>query len=492
MSGATIEVIEPGLLTTVQDLGRTGLLRFGVTTGGALDQAALTLGNRLVGNEPGDAGLELTLVGPRLRFTAPVVLALTGSDLGATLNGQPLPRWQPVRVETGDELAFSPGRAVPGAGARAYLCVAGGIAVEPVMGGRGTDLFGKFGGLEGRALKAGDRLPVGDPGAALDQLARRRLAIPPPEYGGGATLRVVLGPQRDRFTDAAVETLLSEPYRVSNNADRMGLRLSGPVLEHTRGADMISEGIHLGSIQVPGDGQPIALTRARQTVGGYPKIATIIGADLDALGQLRPGDEVRFEAVDVATARAETLAYRQRLGPEAVVDAPAGGVGRVRGAETARMKDEMAVPDNWTPAEVARLVTELERADVRYVKLEIEPVGLTFELRRGPQVDAAPGEASVKKATSSGAVAGVESSPAELGDAIVAAPMLGVFFRRPAPDQEPFAEEGQALTAGQAIGLIEVMKTYHEITVDRDCVLEEFLVEDGQFVEYGQAIARLG
>ncbi len=181
MSGATIEVIEPGLLTTVQDLGRTGLLRFGVTTGGALDQAALTLGNRLVGNEPGDAGLELTLVGPRLRFTAPVVLALTGSDLGATLNGQPLPRLQPVRVETGDELAFSPGRAVPGAGARAYLCVAGGIAVEPVMGGRGTDLFGKFGGLEGRALKAGDRLPVGDRGAALDQLARRRLEIPPPE-----------------------------------------------------------------------------------------------------------------------------------------------------------------------------------------------------------------------------------------------------------------------------------------------------------------------
>src|SRR5690606_7484234 len=192
------------------------------------------------------------------RFTAPAVLALTGSDLGATLNGQPVPRWQPVLVGAGDELAFSPGRAAPGAGARAYLCVAGGIAVQPVMGGRGTDLFGKFGGLEGRALKAGDCLPVGEPGAAFDQVARRRLVIPPPEYGGGATLRVVLGPQRDRFTDAAVETLLSEPYRVSNNADRMGLRLSGPVLEHTRGADMISEGIHLGSIQVPGDGQPIA------------------------------------------------------------------------------------------------------------------------------------------------------------------------------------------------------------------------------------------
>ncbi len=491
MSGTQIEVIEPGLLTTVQDLGRTGLLRFGVTGGGALDQASLVLGNRLVGNPPDAAGLELTLLGPRLRFTAPGVVALTGSDVGGTLNGRPMPRWQPVRVAAGDELAFVPGQARAGGGARAYLCVAGGIDVEPVMGGRGTDLFGRFGGVEGRALKAGDRLPVGEPSAGLGQLKRRRLVLPPPERGAGAPLRVVLGPQQDRFTEAAVETLLSEPYKVSNNADRMGLRLTGPVLEHTRGADMISEGIHLGSIQVPGDGLPIALTRARQTVGGYPKIATIIGADLDALGQLRPGDEVRFEAVDVATARAETLAYRERLGPEAVADAPAVGVGWTTGAETERMHDEIAVPAGWTPAAVAQLVTELERADVRYVKLEIEPAGITFELRRGPQSGVEPAEPVSDRAEQGRGAAGVATGPADLGEAVVAAPMLGVFFRRPAPDQEPYAEVGQALKAGQAIGLIEVMKTYHEITVARDCILEAFLVEDGQFVEYGQAIARL-
>ena len=154
-------------------------------------------------------------------------------------------------------------------------------------------------------------------------MLRLRLAASPPATASDEPFRVVLGPQADRFTAAAVALLLSEPYTVSTKADRMGLRLTGPRLEHTAGADTISEGIHQGSIQVPGDEQPIALTRARQTIGGYPKIATIIGADLDRLGQRRPGDAMRFAAVDVGTARCLTRAYRARLGPEAVVTEPA-------------------------------------------------------------------------------------------------------------------------------------------------------------------------
>jgi antagonist of KipI len=487
-----LTVLEPGLLTTIQDLGRTGLLRFGVTNGGALDQAALILGNRLVGNEPDAAGLELTLVGPRLRFEKPAVLALTGDDLGAMVNGAAAPRWQPFQVAAGDELAFAPGGVAAGQpGARAYLCLAGGVAVEPVMGARGTDLFAHFGGLDGRALRAGDRLALGDPGAGDDDLLRRRLALPSPAWNPDEPLRVVLGPQRDRFTGAAIDLFLREPYTVTPKADRMGLRLAGPALELSRGADMISEGIHQGSVQVPGDGQPIALTRARQTIGGYPKIATIIGADLDGLGQRRPGDRLRFTGVDVQAARDLTLAYRARLGPEAITTEPpvttgwSGGAG----ARHAPTEERADMAGEWSPDAVARLVTDLQAAGVSYLKLEVEPVGLKLELRWGaagapplPATDAAPaGDPGAKS-----------PDPVDEDGVAVTAPMLGVFFRRPAPEQPPYADVGQTIEAGQPVGLIEVMKTFHEVPAPAAGTVTEFLVEDGQFVEYGQVIARLG
>jgi antagonist of KipI len=489
-----LEVLEPGLLSTVQDLGRSGLLRYGVTTGGALDQAALILGNRLVGNEPDAAGLELTLVGPRLRFEKAVVLALTGADLGATLDGVPVPLWRPVLALAGSELAFPPGGAR--GGARAYLCLAGGITVAPVMGGRGTDLFGRFGGLDGRPLQTGDRIKLGNPSASAGELRRRRLAAPPPVFRPDEPLRVVLGPQADRFTEAAITTLCAEPYTVSAKADRMGLRLTGPPLELMQGADLISEGIHQGSIQVPGDEQPIALTRARQTIGGYPKIATIIGADLDALAHYRPGDPIRFAAVDPETARALTLAYRAQLGSAAVTIEPAVVTGWTSSSGTGQLSEEAtAMETGWTPAAVARLVADLEAAEVSYLKLTIESAGLTFELRRGaaatdanhPGVsidgDAATGRGHVGQSP-------VVTDDAKHGLGIVA-PMLGVFYRRPAPEQPAYAEVGQVVTAGQPIGLIEVMKTYHEVTASREGTLAEYLVEDGQFVEYGQIIARL-
>jgi antagonist of KipI len=485
MNDRLVVVVEPGLQTTVQDLGRTGLLRFGVTAGGALDQAALILGNRLVGNEPDAAGLEITLVGPRLHFASDVVAVLTGADLAAALNGAPVPRWRPFLARTGDELTVRPGGNA--SGARAYLCFAGGIKVAPVMGSRGTDLFGHFGGLDGRALQSGDRVPLGEASDPPDLLLRRRLVAPPPDIMSVEPFRVVLGPQADRFTEAAVATLLNESYTISPKADRMGLRLTGPVLAHTAGADAISEGIHQGSIQVPGDGQPIALTRARQTVGGYPKIATIIGADLDALGQRRAGDQMRFAAVEVETARRLTLAYRAALGPEAVTMEPTLSTGWTAPAETNDVSEQDAVlSTSWTPTAVSRLVAELQAADISYLKLEIESIGLRLELRRGGGADelaagSDPGPAPANTPEPASASTGVE----------IVAPMLGVFYRRPGPDQPLFAEVGQTVETGLTIGLIEVMKTYHEVTTPQDGVLAEFLVEDGRFVEYGQVIARL-
>jgi KipI family sensor histidine kinase inhibitor len=283
-----IEVVTPGLQTTVQDLGRPGYGQMGVAPGGAADGTALVAGNRLLGNPDDAAGLEITLVGPSLRFLRPGRISLTGGELGATLNGT----WMPSRsvrvVGPGDALQFGPHHFTQGA--RAYLCVAGGIEVPERMGSRSTDLNARFGGFEGRALRAGDRLRTGDM-PRLATVATGRIASITNVF------RVVEGPQRDRFDREAWDRFTTEEFTVSSSSNRMGIRLDGVRLLPDGGADIISEGMVTGAIQVTGEGQPIVMLPARATIGGYPKIAVVIAADLDALGQLRPGDRIRFEAV---------------------------------------------------------------------------------------------------------------------------------------------------------------------------------------------------
>jgi len=477
----SITLVEAGVLTTVQDLGRPGLMRFGVSPGGAIDRRALILGNRLTGNAPATAALEVTLIGPRLRFSGPTIVAITGADLGATVAGEAVPRWEPVVLDEGDELVFIPrSEAI---GARAYVCIAGGIAVEPVMGSRATDLFGGFGGWEGRALRPGDTLPLGEPALTRDAVLRRHLAVPLPAPDPSSPSRVVLGPQGDRFTDEGIATLLGGTFAVSPVSDRMGMRLTGATISHASGADLISEGIAHGAIQVPGDGHPIVLLAARQTVGGYPKIATVIGADLDALGQRRPGDPVCFVAIEPAEARAETLAYGGTLGADAVVERTGPGVWhgvtvRDRGAMVSNAWDA------WSADAVARLVMTVRDAGVSSLRLEVDDRGATFKLELSR--DDLP---SLVPPVSGDAVRREE--PGKAPSDLVTAPLLGVFYRRPAPDQPPFAEVGQTVTSGQTIGVLEVMKTYHEVVTPHDGVLKAFLIEDGAFVEFGQPLARV-
>lgn len=288
-----IEVLEPGLLTTVQDLGRHGFGRYGIPPAGAVDAYALRIGNLLLGNEEGEAGLEVTLVGPTLRFEEACWIAITGADLGARLNGEEIPLWETIPVANGDVLSFHS----PKKGIRAYITVAGGIDVPVVLGSKSTYLRAGLGGLGGRALVQGDRLNI-KPARAC----HRRL---PPEYVPSYKLdhiRVVLGPQQERFTPDGVRTFFSSEYRVLPESDRMGLRLQGPKIEHTRGADIISEPVCTGAVQVPGNGQPIVLLADRQTTGGYAKIATVISVDLPNLGQAKPGDTISFEQVSLQEA----------------------------------------------------------------------------------------------------------------------------------------------------------------------------------------------
>jgi antagonist of KipI len=278
--------------TTVQDLGRHGYGRFGVAVNGAADRASLRAANRLVGNPDDAAALEITLTGPRIRFHRRLAVAIAGADLGARLNGQPVVAGRAVYVIPGDKLAFAPAADVRGI--RAYLAVAGGIDVPVVMGSRSTDLTAGFGGYLGRALRAGDRLTVGDAhrGNALERIAATPL-------GSSRPIRVVRGPQADRFAPETWERFIRNGFTVSSESNRVGLRLRGPELRPVDGADIVSEGIVTGAIQVTGEGQPIVMLPGHATIGGYTKIATVIDADLDRLGQLRPGETVRFREVSL-------------------------------------------------------------------------------------------------------------------------------------------------------------------------------------------------
>jgi antagonist of KipI len=309
-----LEVLDGGMLTTVQDLGRTGYERFGVPVAGAMDPFALRAANWLVGNPPEAAALEITLAGPRLRATEKCLVAVTGADLGLRVNGWDLPAWKAVFVRQGWTIESRRGaaRCAP-VGCRAVLAVAGGIDVAPVMDSRSTYLSGGFGGFEGRALRRGDLVPVGPVGFHLPERAGRTFPHHLiPSCSDAPTIRVVLGPQDDYFTDEGIATFLSGEYEVSSASDRMGCRLQGPQIVHKDATGIISDGIPLGAVQVPPDGQPIVMLADRQTTGGYPKIATVISADIPLLAQCVPGQSrVRFEAVGIEEAQAS---YREMMG----------------------------------------------------------------------------------------------------------------------------------------------------------------------------------
>jgi len=299
-------VLSPGPLTTVQDAGRTAFQHMGVPVSGALDRYGLQVANWLVGNDGGCAVLEATLVGPRLEVLAEADMALTGAASALTINGLPAPGWTSQRVRPGDIVDTG----VPENGCRSYLAVGGGIDVPPVMGSRATYLGGRLGGVEGRALTAGDVLRRG-PARLLDR--PRRLPWFP-LYGGEVILRAVVGPQ-DRYFRSALATFFDSPFTVSAQANRMGYRLEGPALvrEADAPASIVSEPIVAGNVQVPADGKPIILLN-EQTLGGYAKIATVISSDLFKVAQAKPGDTVRFVAVTVDQAGAIAHQWATFLG----------------------------------------------------------------------------------------------------------------------------------------------------------------------------------
>jgi antagonist of KipI len=305
-----VHVARPGLLSTVQDRGRWGFQALGVSVAGPMDPVSHRIANLLAGNAADAAAIEVTLVGPELVFEDERQVAIAGAEFEISIDDRAASSTGAVVVPKGATLRF--GRRLRGT--RAYLAIAGGIDTPPVLGSRSTHLMSAMGGVSGRALVAGDRLPCGASqgtrraiGASASPVAAR--ALP----DGRATIRVLPGPQHDRFAPGALDALQSAPYRIAPNSNRMGFRLDGPSLEQSQGADIISDATPVGVLQVPASGRPILLMADRQTTGGYPKLATVISADIGVAGQLGPGDSIDFTVCTPHEALTALIDQEQQL-----------------------------------------------------------------------------------------------------------------------------------------------------------------------------------
>lgn len=304
---AHLEVIEPGLATTIQDLGRHGWQRFGISASGAMDTVALAIANALVGNHANAAALEITLAGPVLACTGgDTRVALAGADFAMTIDGREVGTHETHDLKTGQHLSIGSARD----GARAILAVSGGFRIKPMLGSVATHARSQLGGLNGGLLRKGDLLPLAAPGSP----ERPHLMLPPAHrIRAAGPIRVLLGPQDDAFSAEGIITFLTSEYALTTLSDRMGCRLDGPRVAHAGAVGIVSDGIVFGSIQIPGNGQPIILLADRQTTGGYPKIATVISADFPRLAQLRPGERIRFQAIEEDAAVALARELRRRL-----------------------------------------------------------------------------------------------------------------------------------------------------------------------------------
>lgn len=301
-----IRIVDAGAQTTVQDRGRRGQLRYGIPPSGPMDVRSFLLANRLVGNADTAAALECTVLGPRFEARAACAVAVTGAAMPVTVNGAEAPRWTTLHLRPGDVVRLGPSAR----GVRSYVAFSGGVDVPLVLGSRSTYLRGRLGGLDGRGLRKDDELRLFP--AALPAI-RRVSEAAVASLGAGDGIRVVLGPQADRFTPDGIAAFLGGEYEMLPQSDRMGARLRGPRIAHTRGHDIISDGIALGSVQVPGDGQPIVLLVDRQSTGGYTKLATVCSVDVERLGQVKPGQPVSFHAVSLAEAHSALKEWQTSL-----------------------------------------------------------------------------------------------------------------------------------------------------------------------------------
>ena len=302
----SIKVIRPGACTTIQDLGRIGYQKFGIPVAGVMDEFAASVANFLVGNERNEAVLEITYLGPTLAFQEEMLIGIAGADVSPKLNGVPVPVWESFTVKKDDVLSFGSVKS----GVRAYIAFAGSIDVPPVNGSKSTLMKSKIGGFQGRMLQAGDELAICVRHGSVPQRLPARFI---PVYPHSNDISVCLGPQDDYFTEQGIADFFRQPYTITANADRMGIRLDGAAVTHKTKADIISDAAVIGSIQVPADGKPIILMADRQTTGGYAKIGTVIKEDIIKLAQMASKDTVQFRRISMEDAQQKYRAFYEKL-----------------------------------------------------------------------------------------------------------------------------------------------------------------------------------
>ena len=302
-----VKVINPGLLMTIQDLGRYKFQQFGVPVSGVMDEFSYKILNMLLDNDMDAGALEATMMGPTLEFYEDSIIAITGGNLNPKVNGIKVDMWRTIFINKGDILSFSGAKE----GCRTYIGFKGGINVSRVMGSKSTYMKGSIGGINGKSLGKEDVIPI----YPLDGISFKNKKIPEeyiPKYLKDMEIRVVMGPQDDYFTHNGIETFSSSEYKITNDCDRMGFRLEGESIELIDGSDIISDGISFGAIQVPGHGKPIVMMADRQTTGGYSKIANVISTDLSILAQGKPGDSIKFRRIPITEAHS-LLRERENL-----------------------------------------------------------------------------------------------------------------------------------------------------------------------------------
>lgn len=307
----SILVRKSGILSTIQDLGRTGYRRFGVNPGGAMDKCAVRLINILLGNDEDCSVIEMHYPAAEVVFERPTIFAIGGADFSPVLNGNRIANWTRYDASEGDVLAFPDKHA----GNRAYLSVRGGFSVEPWIGSSSTNLLAGIGGLEGRRLRSGDCVRHSDTIEPISRGAAARLAGSClPAYSSFPTIGITVGPEHDFLTRDSQNLLLTESFQITPNSNRMGFRLKGPTVDRIADKEMLSSGVTFGTIQLLPDGQLIVLMADHQTTGGYPRIATVVSTDLPVLAQLGPGDQLKFELISVEKAEEKALEFEKELG----------------------------------------------------------------------------------------------------------------------------------------------------------------------------------
>lgn len=462
---ANLHVKKPGLLTTIQDLGRYGYQQFGVAVAGAMDQESLEIANLLVGNKRDAAVLEMNVLGGTFLFDDQRKIAITGADMSAQINGEAIPSYQTIQVYEGDELSFQAAQE----GLRTYLAIQGAFDIEPVLGSFSTYTRGNMGGFDGRALEAEDQIPLGKL-VEEEDASQNFYRLDPekrPDFLKQRKVRAVLGPQADSFDEKAIQDFFSKEYEISQQADRMGYRLKGEPIEHKDGADIISDGILFGSVQVSGDGLPTIMMADHQTTGGYAKIATVIQSDLCALAQMGPKAKIGFEEISPAQAVENYRKWRQDLDQITTYF--------IEIDENER--EEMMAKDMDVKA-IGELMHYFADSGIGELSLDVDDLHLSLKKNKA---GTKAGDQQVLKKTKKR-----EEEKQEMEDNDyykVQAPISGVCYEAPNPEDDPFIQVGDHVEEGQTLLIIEVMKMMNEIKAPVSGVVREIFFENEKNVD---------